>query len=65
MTFPTTDSISLFAVSLSEKPDTLLIIVISVVIFIAVSVISGILAYKLKLRKIRQNKEKDDENIKR
>ncbi len=65
MTFPTTDSIYLFAVGLSEKPDTLLIIAVSVVIFIAVSVISGILAYKLKLKKIRQNKEKDDENIQR
>lgn len=53
MTFPTTDSSAVF------------IVIICVVIFIAVSVISGILAYKLKLRKIRQNREKDDKNIQR
>lgn len=53
MTFPITDSSSVF------------IVIICIIIFIAVSVISGILAYKLKLKKIRQNKEKDDENIQR
>lgn len=53
MTFPTTDSSAIF------------IVIICVLIFIAVSVISGILAYKLKLRKIRQNKEKYNENIQR
>ncbi|MCM1132895.1 MAG: hypothetical protein NC340_05440 [Ruminococcus flavefaciens] len=50
MTFPTTDS-------------PVLVVVISVAVFIAVSVISGIIAYKLKLRKLRQNKEKDDDNV--
>lgn len=53
MTFPTTDSSAVF------------IVIVCVLIFIVVSVISGILAYKLKLRKIRQNKEKDDENVQR
>lgn len=44
----------------AEKTDTLLAVIISVIIFIAVSLISGFIAYKLKLKKLRQ--KKDDEN---
>lgn len=44
----------------AEKTDTLLAVIISVIIFIAVSLISGFVAYKLKLKKLRQ--KKDDEN---
>ena len=50
MTFLTTDSPAV-------------VIIICILIFIAVSVISGIIAYKLKIRKIRRNKDKNDENI--
>lgn len=60
MTCPTTDSMYLLTVSSSGKSDMLIIIIISVIIFIAVSVISGIVAYKLKLRKLRQNKENEN-----
>ncbi len=46
-------------VQFAEKPDTLLIVIISVIIFIAVSLISGVIAYKLKIKKIRQKKDDD------
>lgn len=58
MTLLTTDF-----VQFAEKSGILLIVIISVIIFIAVSLISGVIAYKLKLKKIRQ--KKDDENGKR
>lgn len=45
-----------------EKPNILLVVIISVIIFIVVSLISGFIAYKLKVKKIRQ--KKDDENDK-
>ena len=63
MTFPITDLSAI--IRFAEKPNTIFIVVICVLIFIAVSVITGIIAYKLKIRKIRQNHEKDNENIQR
>lgn len=49
-------------VQFAEKPNILLVVIISVIIFIVVSLISGFIAYKLKVKKIRQ--KKDDENDK-
>lgn len=50
MTFPTTE------------PSTVSVIFISVIIFIAVSIISGIIAYKIKVKKLRQNQKENENN---
>lgn len=39
-----------------------IVIFISVCIFIAVSLICGIITYKIKIKQIRQNNEKDKDN---
>lgn len=59
MTFLITESIIKFTDDLSAK--NIIILFVSVLIFIAVSIISGIVAYKIKIKKLRQN-QKEKEN---
>lgn len=59
MTFPITESIIKFADNSTSANSFILIV--PVFIFIAVSIISGILTYKIKIKKIRTN-QKENEN---
>lgn len=66
MTFPITDMILYIAADGSEKGfPTSLIAVVLVGIFIIVSVVSGIVSFKMKLKKMRNNSKNaagDDKN---
>lgn len=47
-------------IDISQQPSTAIVVAVAVIIFIASTIISGFVVYKIKLRKLMAQAEKDE-----